>query len=259
MAWFRNFVWGLAAAQMILAGAAGAWTQSKSEDASANPARFEVASIRMIPADKVVPLTGSPISPPGAGQFTMREVTLPFATAWAFGVDQNRVTGGPDWLSSQYYEISAKPEGDLGLSYAQVRPLVQQLLEDRFHLSYHRETQNRKGYALVVSKGGPKLTASKNQPGYGYILRDGIRVQNRSIADLASMLQFPLGLPVVDESGLKGNFDFDLKYAPMDGTDSTLPSLSTALEEQLGLKLEKANVPVQMLVIDHVDRVPVEN
>jgi len=255
---FRNLVWGLATVSLMGAGAA-AGAQSKQEDATAKPARFEVASIRMIPADKVVPLAGSPISAPGEGLFRMREVTLPFAIAWAFGVDQNRVTGGPDWLNTQYFEISAKPEGDVGLTYAQVKPLVQQLLEDRFHLAYHREMQNRKGYALVVATGGPKLNASKSQEGYGYILRDGIRVQNRSLADLAGMLQFPLGQPVVDQTNLRGSFDFDLSYAPMDGTDSSLPSLSVALEEQLGLKLVSRQVPVQIFVIDHVDRVPVEN
>ncbi len=213
----------------------------------------------MIPEKDVVPLEGSPFSPPGAGLFTMREVTLPFAIAWAFGVDQNRVTGGPDWLDRQYYEISARPDGDVGLSYKQARPLLQQLIQERFHLAFHRETQGRKGYALMVAKDGPKLKASKNEAGFGYILKDGIRAQNRSVADLAGMLQLPLGQPVVDQTGLKGNFDIDLKYAPMDGADSSLPSISTAIEEQLGLKLVSQMVPVEMFVIDHVDRVPTEN
>ena len=213
----------------------------------------------MIPEKDVVPLTGSPISPPGAGLFTMREVTLELAIEWAFKVDAMQLAGRTDWLNTQFYEISAKPEGDAGLSYDQLRPLVQQLIEERFHLSYHRETQQRKGYALVIAKGGPKLTASKSNGGFGYIFKGRIRAQNRNAGALASMLAFPLGQPVVDRTGLKGNYDFDINFAPMDGTDSPLPSIFTALEEQLGLKLVSQQVPVEIFVIDHVDRVPTEN
>jgi uncharacterized protein (TIGR03435 family) len=236
-----------------------AQAQSESGDAVAKASKFEVASIRMIPESEVRPLTESPISPPGAGLFTMRQVTLQFAIGWAFGLDSDRITGGPSWINSQCYEITAKLEGDAGLSYEQLRPLVQQLIQERFHLAYHHETQNRKGYALVIAKGGPKLKPSKGEGGYGYIVTDGIKAQNRSVTFLAGVLAFPLGQPVVDQTGLKGNFDFDLNYAPMAATDSTQPSIFTAVEEQLGLKLEKKMVPVEMFVIDHVDRVPTEN
>ncbi len=243
----------------FLAGAFAAQVQSRAPDAAAKVPRFEVASIRMIQEKDVVPLSGSPISPSGAGLFTMREVTLEQAIAWAFGIDQNRLSGGPDWLNTQYYEISAKPEGDAGLSYAQVKPLLQQLLLERFHLAYHRETKDVKGYALVVAKGGAKLKVSKEQAGFGYILNGRILAQNRNAAALASMLALPLGQPVVDETGLKENFDFDLNFAPMDGSDLPLPSIFAAVEEQLGLKLVSQMVPVEVLVVDHVDRVPTEN
>jgi uncharacterized protein (TIGR03435 family) len=126
-------------------------------------------------------------------------------------------------------------------------------------LSYHGETQNRKGYALVVVKGGAKVTASKNQGGFGYIFKDRIRVQKRSMENLAGMLALSIGQPVKDETGLHGDFDFDLTFAPMDGSDSSQPSIFAALEEQLGLKLVSQMVPVEMFVIDHVDREPTEN
>jgi uncharacterized protein (TIGR03435 family) len=250
---------GCVVAVMVSANAFALQTPGPQEGGAAKAPKFEVASIRMIPAEKVVPIAGSPISPPGAGEFTMHEVTLALAIAWAFGVDQNNVAGGPAWVNSQCYEIAAKPEGDVGLSYAQVRPLLQQLIQERFHLAYHWETEKRKGYALVVAKGGPKLTASKSEGGHGYLLKDRIQAQDRSAAVLASLLELSLGKPVIDETGLKVNFDFDLNFAPMDGTESSLPSIFTALEEQLGLKLEEANVPVKMFMIDHVDRVPTEN
>jgi uncharacterized protein (TIGR03435 family) len=233
--------------------------QTQDHSPAGSGPKFEVASIRLIPERDVVPLAGSPLSAPGERLFTMRQVTLPFAIAWAFGVDQNRLLGGPDWLQNQYYRISAKPEGDVGLSYAQVKPLLQQLLRERFHLAYHRETKNVKGYVLVVAKGGAKVTVSKGEAGYGYIFKEGIRVQDRSAADLAAMLAIPLDQPVLDRTGLKENFDFNLNFAPMDGSDSSLPSIFAALEEQLGLKLVSQMVPVAMLVVDHVDRVPTEN
>ena len=84
----------------------------------------------------------------------------------------------------------------------------------RFHLAYHRETKDVKGYALVAAKGGAKLKVSKEQAGFGYILNGRILTQNRNVGEaLASMLALPLGQPVVDETGLKGNFDFDLNFA----------------------------------------------
>jgi uncharacterized protein (TIGR03435 family) len=226
---------------------------------SASPARFEVASIRLIPEKDIVPLSGSPISPPGTGQFTMHEVTLAFAIAWAFRVDQNRISGGPDWLNAQCYDISAKPEGDVGLSYEQIQPLMQQLLQERFHLIYHHEMQNRKGYALVIAKGGPKLAPTKGGTPYGYIMGNRIQMPNESAQGLASTLGYVLGQPVADQTGLKGNYDIKLNYAPMNGAESSLPSISTAVEEQLGLKLVSQIVPVEIFVIDHVDREPTEN
>ena len=223
-------------------------------DTAAKPQKFEVASIRLIPDNDVVPLAGSPLSPPGAGQFTMREVTLALAIAWAFKTDQDHISGGAGWLNSQYYEISAKPEGDVGLSYDQLRPLVQQLLEERFHLVYHRETKEVKGYALVVAKGGPKLKASTGKGSFGYIFTNRIRAQNRNAQDLAGLLAIRLHEPVVDKTGLTGNFDFDVSFAPTEGSDSSLPSIFTAVEEQLGLKLINQKVPVEMFVIDHVEK-----
>lgn len=242
-----------------LACAPQAGTQAETQAAAAKPAKFEVASIRMIRDKDVVPLMGSPFSPPGAGLFTMHEVSLAIAIEWAFQLHTNQLSGAPDWLDQQCYEISAKPEGDVGLSYDQLRPLVQRLLQDRFHLKYHRETKNTKGYALTIAKGGPRLIPAKGGADHGYLFSGQIDETNRSVGTLAAMIGFVLHQPVVDETGLKGNYDIKLKYAPMDSADSDLPSIFTAVEEQLGLKLQKQSVPVDMFVIDHIDKVPTEN
>jgi uncharacterized protein (TIGR03435 family) len=94
---------------------------------------------------------------------------------------------------------------------------------------------------------------------HGRILRGGLRAQNISLQTLAALLRSPTHRPVVDQTGIKGNFDIQLDYAPENAPDSTLPSIFTALQEQLGLKLTSQKVPAETLVVDHVERVPTEN
>lgn len=117
----------------------------------------------------------------------MREVTLANAISWAFRVEQNQLLGGPNWLEKQFYEISAKPEGNVGLSYDQLRPLVQQLLQDRFHLAYHHETKNEKGYALTIAKEGSKLTLARGGADHGFFFSGRIYQTNRPIGTLSGI------------------------------------------------------------------------
>jgi len=254
-------VWLAVALMMFVSGVtARAQSQSKPADAPATLPKFEVASIRIIPLSEMKPTAESPLSPPGALQFTARNVTMDVLISLAFGVNSmNQISGLPSWNNSTFYQIQAKPEGDVGLSYEQLKPYLQQLLQERFHLTYHRETKSTKGYALVAAKGGPKLTATKGGASYGYILPNRIQVQNSPLTGLAGMLVSPLDQPVVDETDLKGSYDIMLNFAPMNSTDSDLPSIFTAIEEQLGLRLEKRMVPVEMIVVDRVDREPTEN
>lgn len=217
---------------------------------------FEVASIRMVSERDAGYFS---MSPSGAGLFTMHNVNLQFAIAWAYGVDSDRVSGGPDWIDRQDYDISARPAGDAGLSYEQLRPLLQQLLQDRFHLQCHRLTKGFNGYDLVLSGKGQKLTPTRGGATHIYLFANGIDAQNAPMNSIAGVLGRPLQQPVEDKTGLNGNYDFHIKFAPFDKPDSSLPSLFTALE-QLGLKLERdKSVPQQILVIDHVDRVPTSN
>jgi uncharacterized protein (TIGR03435 family) len=217
---------------------------------------FEVASVKVTPADS---LGYTSISPFGSARFTATNVTLELLIEMAFGVEASKISGEPGWLGSDHYDVSAKAEGEQGLAYEQWKPRLQQLLAQRFKLAIHHEMKDSQGYALVVAKGGPKLQKSAGPAAQGYILPGGLRASNASLDSLASMLASPTGRPVVNKTKIKGTYDIQLNYAPEGAADSPLPSIFTALQEQLGLKLEALKAPVEMLVIDHVERVPTEN
>ena len=256
---FRVRFWkqwiALFAALSLSALALAAPRQQKQAAGGGSPA-FEVAAIRMI-SDRDAGYFS--MSPSGSGLFTMHNVNLQFAIAWAYGVDSDRVSGGPDWIERQAYDISARAAGDAGLSYEQLRPLLQQLLRDRFHLQCHRVTKGFNGYELVLYGKGQKLSPTKGGATHIYLFANGIDAQNAPMNAIAGVLGRPLRQPVEDKTSLKGNYDFHIRFAPFDETDSALPSLFTAVE-QLGLKLEtEKNLPQQILVIDHVDRVPTPN
>ena len=236
--------------------------QAKAEDSVARTPEFEVASVRLMQDRDKLPIDQQlfSVSPPGALQFRMRNTTLSVLIAYAFGISSNnQIAGKPNWLDDTFYEIAAKSEGDVGLSHKQMMPLLQQLLQERFHFAYHRETRNIKGYALVVAKGGPKLKVSKSDSPHAYLLPGMIDAADISVFGVASLLAHPLGAPVANKTGLAGKYDFQLEFARLEDTDSSKPSIFAAIQEQLGLKLEAQMVPVEVLVIDHVERVPTEN
>ena len=227
------------------------------------PTQFEVASVRMLekPAG---PSSTSPISKPGSLLFTAHSVSLRLLVQYAFGVQMDQIEGGPSWMDSTFYDVSARPDAEKGPTYEQLKPMLQQLLAQRFHLQAHTEEKEMKGYSLVVATGGQRLTPSKDgtPTGGAYLLPNRLQGPAMNMKGLATMLALTLKQPVQDDTGIQGNFDVKLEYAPVSGQtadESTLPSIFAAVQEQLGLKLEPAKVPVQMVVIDHVERVPTEN
>lgn len=236
--------------------------QARSEVADGT-GKFEVASVRIMEDRDRLPMAQQmfSMSPSGAAQFSMRNANLDLLIGWAFKVGGfvQPIVGKPAWADSTYYEVAAKPEGDEGLNYDQLRPLLQELLKDRFHLAYHMEKRDAKGYALVIAKGGPKLAETKSVASHAYMMNGKLDAADVPMSTVAELLGHAAGETVVDETGLKGNYDLKMKYAPMDATDSDLPSIFTAVEEQLGLKLVSQIVPVKAFVIDHVDREPTEN
>lgn len=179
--------------------------------------------------------------------------------AMAYGSNSARVRG-PEWLDSQLYSVDAKVEGDAQLSRDQMRPLLRRLLDERFHLKIHEETRTEAGYEMVIGKGGAKLKQSTSGAKlWGQILPDRIQWRRADLSYLALSLSGPTRKPVVDKTGLNGSYDIDLRYRAASDTDSNLPDVFTAIQEQLGLKLVPAKVSVQYLVIDHMDREPTEN
>lgn len=199
---------------------------------------------------------------PGQGRFSAHGLSLEFLIRMAWDVEANQLTGKPSWLDSDYYDIEAKPEESVTLSPDELKPRLQSLLIERFHLAAHFETKMARGYALVVAKGGPKLQPTKGSkfPNWRTDTSTGhLEGLNWSMPFLAQMLQRATHIPVADQTGIAGSYDIKLRFAPELDQDPALPTLYTALRENLGLELKAQQVPMQVLVIDHIDRVPAAN
>ena len=181
------------------------------------------------------------------------------------GLRPEQIVGAPPWLESEHYDIVAKAEDPADMSsFEKTRRLLRSLLEDRFQLRAHREQREMPVYALVHARSddalGPRFKQSTPDcfqesakcgfPGgpFGRIKAGAI-----SMDLLTQLLSSASGRIVVDRTGLKGGFEIDLEYSP-DQTASDKPSIFTAVQEQLGLKLESTKAPVDVLVIDHVER-----
>jgi uncharacterized protein (TIGR03435 family) len=197
------------------------------------------------------------------GRISMKNATVRRWIQNAYGVPEAQVLGGPKWVDNSRYDIEAKSAGPAGA--AQLNLMLQNLLMDRCQLSLHRETRQLSGYALTVAKGGIK--AKPSAPGAGSSTQGGrgrIEAAGCSMAKLAVRLSAVMKVPVTDLTGTTGGYDFRLDWTPEEllavpQTDvPTGPSIFTALQEQLGLKLESRKVPTEVLVIDRVE-LPSEN
>jgi uncharacterized protein (TIGR03435 family) len=224
--------------------------------------QFEVASVKTAtPDQRNVDFRVYP-----GGRLSFMNVALGQIILEAFSVKRYQLSGGPGWLDTERFNIDAKAEGDP--TRQQMMAMLQTLLADRFQLKVHRQTREGDVYALVVVKGGPKLKESTAQDSHIYLYRNtppempGVNYtyvgQKASMAMLAGRLEEMEHRPVLDRTGLQGEYDFKLNYA-IDDNPETGPSIFSVLPEQLGLKLEGAKGPVEILVIDHVDRVPTAN
>jgi uncharacterized protein (TIGR03435 family) len=217
---------------------------------------FEVASIGVVPAGH----SGRTfISPPDAGEFIARNISLQLLIAIAYDADSDRITQLPKDADQVSYDIAAKPKDGDHPDYSHVKLMLQSLLEERFALVLHQTTHEVSGFELVVNKKGLKLNPSKTSSDSTYILPNGLRSTNTSLDQFAGLLTRPVGREVINRTGIQGKYDIVLSYAPANSTDSSLPSIFTALQEQLGLRLAPAKVPEQLLVIDHVNREPTPN
>jgi uncharacterized protein (TIGR03435 family) len=232
------------------------------------PAAFDVASVKLNTS-----FTGGFSMGTKNGRLTATNVSVRTLILKGFHAKDFQVTGGPGWLETERYDVIAKTE-NTSISDDDLWLLLQPLLEDRFRLRFHRETKQLPVYSLTVAKGGPKLKphVGDDEPSMSGRLGSGkssLAWTKTSMAKLADTLGEHTDRIVVDNTGLKGFYDFKLDWAQEDshepagismlsslqeGLGLTGPSIFTAVEEQLGLRLEPAKGPVQIIVIDGAEK-----
>jgi uncharacterized protein (TIGR03435 family) len=203
--------------------------------------------------------------------FKATNVTIRFLILQSYGVFESQLVGGPDWLNSNRFDIRARAESGTNPHGPEAMVLVQSLLEDRFQLKSHRELRELPVFNLVIAKGGPKLkqTVDMNAPASGGT-RGAPPVMEmygtgNTIEMLINRFARQVGRPVIDKANLAGKYDFSVTFDPRPptptndiSTESGGPDIFTAIQEQLGLRLEASKAPVDVLVIDSVQR-PTEN
>jgi uncharacterized protein (TIGR03435 family) len=187
---------------------------------------------------------------------------------YAYGIHASQIVDGPAWLSTEKFDLLADPDKESRPTSDEMKKMVQELVSDRFHLSFHRARRELPVYAIVVGKTAPKLTKSTKDPSgnpwVAFSPSGSFSVGNASMADLATFMQrYAMDRPVVDKTGIPGKYDLSLVWTPDDKVASTddpnaPPGLFTAIQEQLGLKLEATRAQVDVFIIDHVEQ-PSEN
>jgi len=223
------------------------------------PPAFEVAAIKPSTAGSG-PL-GIKHTP---GELITSDTSIAFLIRWAYDLDEARLVGATSALDAAPFDIVAKiPAGEL--RPGELKAMMQNLLAERFHLRVHKETRDLPAYTLAVDKDGPRLHFVElgdgpgqnpfHMPGLGHLA--GTRVTAEM---LAKVLSGQIGHPVRDVTGLERPFDFDLQWSPEneDGPNR-LPSIFTALRQQLGLRLVAHKSAVEVIVIDSVNISPSEN
>ncbi|MGC1872630.1 MAG: TIGR03435 family protein [Acidobacteriaceae bacterium] len=235
--------------------------------ANANPS-FEVATIKPAKPDE----KGQGFLVRG-GQFSTFNTTLLSLIEFAYDLQANQVVGAAGWMSTDKYDIVAKPDAPGAPSDKQWKGMLQKLLADRFQLKFHSQSKEMSAYVLTVAKNGPKLTKSDGDPnglpGLFFHQLGQLYVQNATMDDFTQLMQaVVLDRPVVNQTGIKNRWNFVLKWTPDESQFGGMgmkvpppsnaadapPPLFTAIQEQIGLKLEARKAPVGVIVIDHVEK-----
>jgi uncharacterized protein (TIGR03435 family) len=246
---------------MLLRAAILILVAALSSSAFGQSREFEVASIK--PSD--------PHSTPSrtmrtSGRDVYANITVLILIRIAYDVQGYQIAGAPRWLGDQFYDIAAKAGGESAPTQAELRQMLQKLLADRFQLKVRRETRELPVYALVVGKGGILMKESGPDARHSFMIPGPGRwkVSKLNMGHLAGDLTREVGRTVVDLTGLTGSYDFTLEWTPEqasvpspDGAappDAGGPSIFTAVQQQLGLKLESRKHPIDMLIIDQVEK-----
>jgi len=191
---------------------------------------------------------------------TVNGATLQSLVMFAYDLKDYEIaeSGWPSWSSQRFY-VAAKAEGSAALGPDQFRVLFQALLRDRFELKFHREAKEMSGFLLTVAKDGPKMKLSAPDAGPTMSAGGSDHAEQTFAAwtmdQFARQLTFHVHEPVLDDTGLAGRYDFKLTWSD---DNSAYPSFFTALQEQLGLKLERHKGPVQIFVVDSASKPSVE-
>lgn len=206
-------------------------------------------------------------------QFSTVNTTLTALVSFAYGLQNKQIVGGPDWMTTDKWDIEAEPDAPGTPNDKQLKRMLQKLLADRFQLKFHQDKKEMSAYVLEVAKTGSKMTKNESNPdGLPGLFFQGLGilgVRNATMADFSQLMQSDvLDRPVVDHTALAGRYDFKLKWTPdesqfggmgfkvpppTDAADAP-PPLFTALQEQIGLKMDVEKTPVQVYVLDHVEK-----
>jgi uncharacterized protein (TIGR03435 family) len=234
--------------------------------AMAQPA-FDVASVKQ----------GGPVRPDGLldinlgraahGVVTLTNTTLSECIRYAYGLTNEEQIAGPAWIRDRSirFSIEAKAPPDTPLDQRQL--MLQALLKERFQLELHREPRKIAHLLLSVGKGGPKFTeSSPDTPGGRVSYMPGnLEYRRIAVSAFAVLLSRVMKEPVLDKTGLTGLYDLKLEWTPDDAAPAEdagptpKPDVFTAIQQQLGLKLEHSKEPLEVLVVDRAEKVPVGN
>lgn len=236
-------------------------------DPALDPA-YDVATIKPSEPDK----PGKAFLMRG-GKFSTYNTTVSDLVAFAYGVHPKQIVGGPAWIDSDKFDIDGKPDQPGTPNSKQLRSMLRKLLAERFQLKFHEDQRELSAYVLTVGKNGQKLTKSEGDanslPGLFFTKLGNLTVNNATLEDFTELMQSTvLDRPVVDHTGLEGRWNFLLKWTPdesqfggmgmkvpppSDAADAP-PPLFTAIQEQIGLKLEASKTQVKVLAIDKLEK-----
>jgi uncharacterized protein (TIGR03435 family) len=251
--------------------------------------QFEVASVKLNNSG----ITTMKFPVPAEGRFKATNFPLKALIAYAYGVLGTQIYGAPAWTTSERFDVDARATGS-NITREQYPQMLRSLLEERFKLNVHRETRDLPAYELLLTKTGSRLKAADPracQPagangdqngrkgadvtcGAFFTGQSSLDGRSMSMRGFCNALGIVIGRPVADHTGLSGSFDIHLEFDPqgvdlgngssglsseVDKSDSTQPSIFSALQQQLGLKLQSHKEPTEVLVVDHLERLPTAN
>ena len=205
---------------------------------------------------------------PSAGRFSATGVVAKLVIMVAYDVQETQIVGGPDWLATDKWDITAKSDDGLEHGPEETRGMLRNMLHERFSLRVHPETEQLPAYVLTIAKGGPKFAARHDdRPTNVRVTSHSINLESGKLTRMTQLLSGALGRPVIDRTGLDGVYDFSLQWDDAPVREGGVPGLDlpaepgndhgsifTALQDQLGLRLESQRVPVAVIVVDRIEK-----